>query len=373
MKKIETPRKLALISKNLKTILNQQGLSKKDLSDKAGIPMTTLGPILKGERDFRLSSLLALSTALDVTTDELLKGVSTNKNKMAPSSSKPEYLILFLNNYSFSYVQIYNQTDATTTSIMLPYTIFCIENPDKILQYILTEIELVIGNVAPKKIAFYSSVLCYEYVPGRTKLISAGAKLFNKFILEPDWYNTHKSILPNISAILITITNGFVLSYSLDKGKTILKHQGYGFPLSDDAGNIWIGCQALRHTINVQEGVDKRTLLSDKLLAHYKSDLNLITTHVYDDYINAYSQAAVIVKELATKAGKSSEIIAQSFKNIYKHVKKIDELSKLELPIYLSGDLAYLYEQYIPEGRFKKMDHDEMLKKQFSYASSTLR
>jgi N-acetylglucosamine kinase-like BadF-type ATPase/transcriptional regulator with XRE-family HTH domain len=364
---------LEKVSANINKLLKDRGLNLKKLAELANIPLTTLSPILNGKRDFRLSTLVSIADTLGVTANDLLKGSYESTNLFPQENiTEPDYFISFINNVSLSYVQIFNVKKNTKESLMLPFAVFCIDDPKEIIEKIKIELSRVLGNINFKKVALYLSVLCFEYLNGREPLIQEGKKQFFKFVVEPDWLAMHKSIIQNSNGILLTINNGYALSYSTDHGKTINKRQGYGFPISDEAGNIWLGCQALKHAINVKEGLEERSLLSDKILAIFKSDLNLITTRVYDDYIGTYTEAATIVKELAKKIGKAGEIVKKGFDNMWEHIKQIDRSSSKELPIFLSGDLAYLYEEYVPAKRLKKIDVEETLSKQFDYTLKKL-
>ena len=286
---------------------------------------------------------------------------------------KTKYLITFLNNFRFSYVQVYNTSTNESQFVEIPYAIVCTHEPTVIIDKVLDAINGLVGNESPENISFYSSVLAFEFTPRREALMKLGKETFAEFIIEPDWLNIHRSNLANRSAILLILTNGFSVSYSDDDGETINSmHSGYGFPLSDEAGDVWLGRDALVHALHVQEGIEERTLLSDKILAGYQFDADSIVIHIYENYIDTYLQAANVVKELAGHTEKATEMMQNSYSNIRKYIARIDELAGKKLPIYLAGDFSYLYKDFIPKDRLNTIDYEYMLKKQHDYARMKL-
>ena len=369
---------LKIISKNISDIMNKKKhlSTPKDLSDKSGLSYSTLTPILKGERDFRVSNLLSLTEVLNTTPNELLKGCFKNpaiEKKSAVAIYKPKYFFSFVTNAEITHCKIYNTQTKKTQIKISPFSLSCGEDTSDIIEKIKSSIVNLTGDNAPlDQTSLYLSVLAYEHINGREKIVDYFSKKFGYFIIEPDWLCLHKAILSNLNGILVTINNGFVLSYSHDKGQTIRKLQGYSFPISDEAGNYWLGCKAIKHTIRVAEGTEKKSLLSDKILSLVNSDLNLLATKVYDNHREIYAIAASTVKELAYQKDKAHDIIKEGFDNIWQHIKQIDGKLKDELPIYLAGDLAYLYEEFIPKKRLVKIHFDNILDLQFKYSMQLL-
>jgi N-acetylglucosamine kinase-like BadF-type ATPase len=240
---------------------------------------------------------------------------------------------------------------------LFPFSLFCASDVAINMHHIRSAVLDMCGkNVAFDQVHVYISVLGYEHVDGRKRMLNYGEAEFGGFIMEPDWKTLHNSIFGKKNGVLITINDGYIVSYSTDQSQTIHKLQGYSFPISDEAGNIWLGSEALKHAINVKEGLEKRTLLSDKILSMVNSDIDLLATKTFEKPRETYLEVSTIVKELALREKKSHELIQQAFDNIWLRVSFIDKEIGQELPIALAGDLAYLYEEFIPKGRLVKTD-----------------
>ena len=63
----------------LRMIMNEQGLSQKELANKANITEASMSKYLSGERTPRADVIVNLSRALEISTDELLFDVDNNE------------------------------------------------------------------------------------------------------------------------------------------------------------------------------------------------------------------------------------------------------------------------------------------------------
>ena len=63
----------------LRMIMNEQGLSQKELAIKSNITEASMSKYLNGERTPRVDIIINLSRALEITTDELLLDVDNNE------------------------------------------------------------------------------------------------------------------------------------------------------------------------------------------------------------------------------------------------------------------------------------------------------
>ena len=63
----------------LRMIMNEQGLSQKELANKANITEASMSKYLSGERTPRADAIVNLSRALEISTDELLFDVDNNE------------------------------------------------------------------------------------------------------------------------------------------------------------------------------------------------------------------------------------------------------------------------------------------------------
>lgn len=357
------PNPLKHISTNLLHLMESAptDVSAKKLASCARISYSTLAPILRGDRDFGVTKLIALAEALNVSPNDLLKGTYNEPTHSTMPSlalgKRPRYLASFVTSAELTRCNFYDLDAEINHTVLFSFSLACTANPSSTIDLINSAIIEICGPDTPlDSIYVYASVLDYEHLTGRAKLKDLGTREYGAFIMEPDWKLSHLAVFSKQNGIVLTINDGYTLSYSMDKGKTIHKVQGYTL-IASEAGNMWLGCEAVKHAINVQEGIEKKTLLSDKVLSLVHSDLNLISTRVFDNPKEIYSEVSSIVKELAVHEEKSSSLIEQGFKNMWKRIQLIDKETQGEpLSIYLAGDLAYLYEEFIPKGRLVMAD-----------------
>lgn len=364
------------ISKNFSHIMEEMAVecTPKELSEKAKISYSTLAPILRGDRDFGVTKLIALAEALNVTPNDILSGAykePTLLNSETTPTLQPFYLVSFVTSAKMSRCCAYNIETKESKSKLFPFSLSCTTNAVTTLEMINSAIIDLCGqDIDFSRIYVYASVLGYEHLEGRAKLADLGSREYGLFFMEPDWKIEHSSIFPDKNGIMVTINDGYVISYSTDNGKQVNKLQGY-IIMADEAGNIWLGSQAIKHAINVKEGIETRTLLSDKVLSLVHSDLNLLATKVFDKPRDTYVEVSTIVKELGLREKKSYSLIKHGFENIWKRIKLIDNQLSEELPICLAGELAYLYEEFIPKARLLKRDFVNE-EKCFDYAKDLL-
>lgn len=365
-----------VIGENIGEIMDEShaDLTAKELAERSNISYSTLAPILRGERDFRISSLIALTEALGTSPNELLHGLYKPGAMYLHNQCvyPPKYYAIFLTDVGLTYCKIFNLENNESEIKLFPFSLFCTKDHKQTIEQIKSAINDMIGEINFSEIFLYLSVLAYEHVDGRLRLIEDLRKTFATYIIEPDWMPIHHSSLQDNNGIVITINNGYVISYSHDHGKTINKVQGYSFPISDEAGNLWLGCEAIKHAINVKEGVEPRSMLSDKVLSLVNSDLNLLATKAFDYPHQFFIEVAAIVKELSNKKDKAYLIVKKGFDNIWERINGIDEKSEKLLPVYLAGALAYLYEEFIPKERLVNVEFKNAVENQLEYAHNKL-
>ncbi|MCK4869954.1 MAG: helix-turn-helix domain-containing protein [Gammaproteobacteria bacterium] len=346
------------LSERIAQIMAAKGLSAKDLAKKAGIVYSTLTPILNGSRDCGVTKLAAIAEALECSPNELLYDKQVQFGSSSFLKNKAKYLVVFMSQISATYCLIYDLKTKKTKQTVMKFSLHYGRNPNEFIDYIIVSIRSLLNkedNLNFKEMAIFISGQKYELEDNRKKIQDRGDYLFSSFIIESDAQTNYRALIKDQNAICIVINDGDAILFSTDKGKTISKRQGHGFPISDVAGNHWIGCEAIRHTIDVKEELEPSSPLSDKISAYYNDNLNAITEHVLLKSESAYAQASAMVKELMLRKEKSYQIVAESAKLLFMRVKAIDKEIKSELPIFLTGDLAYIYEEFFPEKRLMKL------------------
>lgn len=366
---------LKKLSETIERSMNTRGITAKELAVRSKIGYSTLIPILNGTRDFGVSKLVALANALHCSADEILQGLLSVKSKdfygqeMVEQRVPPRYLVVFISLISVTYYIIYETKSKATKTSVLQFPLGCGQNPDEFLEHILLSLQNTIrhhfkSDVESNEVAVFTSVQQYEWATNREKIQKRGDDLFAKFIIESDVITNHRALLSHKNGILITVNDGNGITYSTDHGKNITKLQGYGFPISDVAGNFWIGCEAIKHAINVKENLEPSSLLADKILALYSDNLNRLSEDIVKEPGSTYLKASTLVRELINEDEKSYAIVKSSADLLLQKIKLLENQLNIKLSIVLTGDLAHLYKGFFPKERligFKEKHSDILL------------
>ena len=359
---------LGKISETLEKIMFAKNISAKELAQKSGICYSSLAPILNGSRDFGVLKFIAIANALECNSDTLLEDLVNQPQLKALSvTNKPKHIAVFISASPVTYCRVYEIETKKVTSSVFNFPLLCSQDSDKLLYNLTTAIQdlsdNLTENINPKETAVFVSVQQYEATTSRKKMQKKGDQHFAKFIIESDAITNYRALIGEQNGICVTINDGDAIIYSTDKGKNFTKLQGYGFPLSDSAGNCWLGCEALKHAVDVKGGAEPSSLLSDKVLALFNNDINLLSECTLLNPESSYLKASAIVKELAHMRGKSYDIVNQSYKSLRKRISLIDKQTKTKLPIAIAGGLTHIYESFFPQDRTIKFSgrHNTML------------
>lgn len=345
----------------LERLMQTKNISAKELAEKSKMSYSSLMPILNGSRECGISKLVALADALDCTPDALLQGLyhSQNADTVGGGDKKPapKYLAVFISIVKVTYCLCYEVETGKSVRPIQQFPVRCGDEADFFHSNLLIAFDKFSKEfdkiINPKEVAVFASVQQYGRRMNRQKIQNKGNAIFSSFFMESDAVTNHDALLSEQNGICVTINTGDVITYSTDNGKNIIALQGYGFPISDTAGNYWLGCEAIKHVINVKEQRESSSLVSDRLLALFNDDLNFLAASTMEDPREVYLKASSVVKELMYHQ-KSYEIVKRSFDLLFKDIQFIDERTKTKLPIIVSGDLEYLYEDFFPKDRLIK-------------------
>lgn len=350
---------LTKLAKKLNKLMKADNMTAKELSKKSGISYTTLNPILNGTQECGFTKLVQIAEALNVSPNELLADLYVIGKKAPSSDKKINYHVVLISVVKVSYCLLYDLTTDETSTLVLQFPLRCGETPNVFIDNILVAIEKLSDNIGKKIVlketAVFLSVLQYGRTANREKIMEKAEHAFGRIWMESDALTNYKAFVGYKNGICISINDGDAITFSNTEGKNIEKLHGYGFPISDVAGNYWLGCEAIKHTIRVKEGLDKSSLLSDRLLALYDDDIYLLAANTMENPSAYYSQASTLIKELAHDQKKSYEIIQESANLLLEHVKIIDKKTNQKLPIVICGELADLYEPFFPQARLLKI------------------
>lgn len=350
---------LQTLSETLEKLIKERNMSMKELAQKSNISYSSLVPILNGSRDFGITKLIDIANALECNADTLLDGLLLCKDKPAARPNKkisPRYLAVFISMISVTHCLLYDTENQIKKHTVSSFSLGCCQSPNEFISNIVNSIRKMLPIEAKiptdfKEIAVFTSVQQYEGHNYREKLQSQGNDFFLKFIIESDATTNYRTLFNKKNGICITINDGSVIVYSIDNGNTFTKLQGYGLPIADTAGNDWIGCEAIKHVINVKENLESSSILSDKILALFNDDLNYLAESAIFKPAITYAKTSAIVKELMFVESSAHKIIKKSADLLLERIRLIDNEIKIKLPIALAGDLGNIYKEFFPKNR----------------------
>ena len=353
---------LRQISESLEEIMQKRGISAKELAQMSKIGYSSLIPILKGSRDFGVTKLVSIINALECSPEmvfqKVLAPTKNNGNYLTTTKNKYpiQYIAVFVSIITTTYCMVYEINSKTKKKAVLAFDLGCGQNPDEFIDRIANSIQTIIiknfqCSANNKNIAVFTSVQQYEGTNNRIKIQNNGDNLFAKFVIESDVITNYRALLGNQNGICITINDGSVILYSTDHGKNFTKLQGYGFPIADTAGNHWLGCEAIKHVINVKENIESNTLLADKISTCFNDDVNLLAENVMLKPWITYNKVSSIVRELMCEEDKPRELVKESANLLLQKIESIDRQLQITLPLVLAGDLANIYKPFFPTKR----------------------
>jgi N-acetylglucosamine kinase-like BadF-type ATPase/DNA-binding Xre family transcriptional regulator len=339
---------LNIIAENINEVMSLKGIANiKELSKITGISYPTLAPILKGGPDFRISNLITLCQKLEIHPNTILKGLYDNTiQQKKPKSKKVRYIISLCSSSKMTYISIYDIKKETTISSIIDDILSCNTSPDEFIK----KIKLAVASAGLELSSFnaheyyvFCSVLNIENSSKLRKIKKISSEVFYGIYIESDARSSQYSNLGKNAGIAITINDGCSIRYRIeDDGETVQLNAG-GFPLTDIAGNHFIGCEAIKHTINAYDRIEKESLLSNRILSLFNGDIHNLITCAYENPHKWYAEASSIVKELFHRKGKSYEIVKYSYYLLREKIRNIKKNSSKNLKILIAGDASHLY------------------------------
>lgn len=346
------------LGQKLQHLIGERELSVKQLSEISGIHYTTLNPIVNGTQECGFTKLIQLAEALNIEVDELLEGFYTLDLKKNQPMEAARYYAVFITAAKVNYSVLFDKESREESALILQFSLRCGESPAVFIEQIESAIEKLATQLNKKinlkEVAVFLSVLQYGREQNRRKIEMLGNRIFHTLIMESDALTNYRAFVGNKNGICISINDGDAINFSTTGGKEIQTLHGYGFPISDVAGNFWLGCEAIKHTIRVKEGLEDSSPLSDRLLALYNNDAYFLSASTMEDPSTHYLQASALIKELFYEQKKSYALVEESAKLLMENIKILDKQIGRALPICLSGELSFLYEPFFPVKRLIK-------------------
>jgi len=362
---------LKKVADNIQNMMANVEMTPKKLSELSGISYTSLMPILNGNRDCGISKLMDIAEALKTTPNTILEGTYSEilPNSPINQTTSPKFYAVFISLVKMTYCVLFDITNNKKAEMSKQFPLLCGIKPSETLSDIastINELRKKLNykkNINLKEVAIFMSVQQFDRLNDRHVLNLELRKNFAYHIVEADYTTNYHALVGNKNAVCISINDGCVLTYSTDKGKDIHRLLGYGFPISDIAGNYWLGCKAISHTINVDEEIEKNSTLSDRLLAQYEGNIRTLAEAAVQSPNKTYLAASAIVKELVFKQLKSYDIVKESAELLLTYLKIISKRTKQKMGVLLAGELAYLYQDFFEKEKLMvtKTNHKTLL------------
>lgn len=352
---------LKKMSEAIEKMMLAKDITPKELAQKAKMSYSSLMPVLNGTRECGVSKLVAIAQALGTTPDGLLKGTYVEvKNGQEITQNEPKYLVVFISIIKVTYCLLYKVDSGAVFESVLQFPLRGGDDSESFISNILSALDKFSleakENIEAKDVAIFASIQQYGRKANRDKIQLKCEHTFAKFLLESDAISNQNAFIGPKNGICISINDGSIITYSTDAGKTISRLQGYGFPMSDTAGNYWLGCEAIKHVIAVKEQRESGTLISDRLLALFNDDIIFLCAQALDHPHETFLKASAIIKELMHHQQKSYDIVKKSYDLLFTDIHLIDTRTKSKMPIFIAGELAYLYEDFFEQERLIRID-----------------
>jgi N-acetylglucosamine kinase-like BadF-type ATPase len=368
------------IVENINNALRLSKMTKNELAKLSGLPMSTIGRILSGERNFTVDKMVPIARALNVGIDEFFQGVQTRDMEKEPLGSTSDKPLLSAGILSIGRQRITCIKDADKKVIgrsVLAGDLDLAEPITNLLADIEDSICAALSNSSVKKYhlmpeseirqgEFLETInlnlvtQSYEFLEKRKNFIYKASQLYNSVIHMPDWQISYLSDFKNTQGIALIVDKGVSLSF-MHQGK-LQKLGGWKFPTYDIGGENWLGNQAVQHTIEAVEGLSKPSQLSSEILAKYDGKLEKLVETCFQgakdtDVFCQFSK--VLILRYYQKGKKAQELVQAGFDKIKCLIEAAEKLLQAKPSITVSGSLLDVYRHYIDPARLVRPANNE--------------
>lgn len=357
---------LKIIANNIEALLKQNKIAdtRTLLAEKSGIRYTSLVSVFSGNTDWGILKLLDICNTMGLDPNTVLKGTYKPSEISSKKAKKSRFLISCVSIGNMSFCKIIDTKTNNEDTFMLDFSIACSDNSIAVVDNLVKSCSAKIPEFIPSQASLFISAQAYEFSEQRKKLAAYGSKVFSDFIIQADWEVNYQSFFEGRNGICVIIDTGVSIIYSTNKGITLQKIDGLGFPIADEGGSLWLGFKAIRHAINAKYNPEKSSYLSDKILSMVNSDLDVLSELVANRPQETYLKCSKILMELLFHKGVSYEILKEGHEIIQNKLDSIDLKINTELPIVMCGELGDLYKDFMDNERLIKTDntsHNKLL------------
>jgi glucosamine kinase len=358
---MEKKKIISIVAENVRTLMNQEGLSNNELARKCKVSAASISKIVNGSMSITLPMAMNLAEGLDVDMNEIIKGLTgkkTQKTKLKEQelrqSEQLSIGILSINNKRFTCIKDFS--GKTIGSSELEGGLDLAETTGNLIHLIqesiheaLPDNEINEGKLKYAKLNLVTQ--SYEFEDTRNKFVLFAKKSFKDVILLPDWQITYLTDFKKAPGISLVTDKGVSLSY-MHNG-SVKKIGGWKFPVYDLGGENWLGVETIKHTIEAAEGYIPMSKLARTVLAKFSGKIEKITETCFKganpDIYCLFSD--LLLRSYFTGDAAAKAIVERGFQAIYRSIERADNIIGKQMKIALHGSLADIYKGFFEENR----------------------
>lgn len=171
---------------------------------------------------------------------------------------------------------------------------------------------------------------------------------FAKLILESDGYTSCLGAHGGEDGEVIAIGTG-VTAYRIE-GEKVWRVGGWGFPQGDEGSGAWLGLEAIRLTLQWQDGRIPRSPLLEDIFAHFDNNLTQLSIWANQAHSSQFAQIAPFVIDRAQQnAPLALELMQKAAREIDKIGVALANKGSKVLPCSLLGGIAPFLEPWLSQ------------------------
>lgn len=365
MEKIQSA---TVIAENVRNLLIDRGFTNTELAKRSGISNGTISKIIHGNMNVTVPLLLSLAEGLEVGVNDILGKLSQQREKPVEKlvpPKKTDYLsigIMSISGKRMTCIKNYRGKIIGTSE--LEDGLDLAEPTTYLMNLIRESIDEALPSeeIDEHRLRFTNLSLVmqsYEFEGTRAKFELFAKRHFGSVKVLPDWQVTHLAAFPDGRGISLVVEKGVSLSYI--HGGRLKKLGGWKFPVYDLGGENWLGLETIHHTIEAFEGYVPMSDLAKRVLAKYGGKIEKITeacfkgtksTDVYASFTD------MLLRSYFTGDNAAKKIIEHGFNEIYKIVRRANNILDEKLSVAINGSLLDIYKPYFKQSRLVEAPTD---------------
>jgi glucosamine kinase len=171
---------------------------------------------------------------------------------------------------------------------------------------------------------------------------------FTKLILESDGYTSCLGAHGGQDGEVIAIGTG-VTAYRLE-GEKVWRVGGWGFPQGDEGSGAWLGLEAIRLTLQWQDGRISASPLLEDIFQHFENNLTHLSIWANQAHSSQFAQIApFVINHARQETPLALELMQKAAGEIDKIGVALAKKSRAVLPCSLLGGIAPFIEPWLSE------------------------